>query len=93
MGPGRIREEQVAKRVVWGAGTPRTLRPHWVLHELGLPYETRAIAPRTPGMEDPAFLAAFLGPVFWELAWLSYIPLLMLLGRRRRRLGHSRSND
>ncbi len=47
----------MAKRVVWGAGTPRTLRPHWVLHELGLPYETRAIAPRTPEMEDANFRA------------------------------------
>ena len=25
--------------ILWGAGTTRTMRPHWVLHELGLDYE------------------------------------------------------
>lgn len=45
------------RRIVWGAGTPRTLRPHWILHELDLPYEARAVVPRSAGMEDPEFLA------------------------------------
>jgi glutathione S-transferase len=36
-----------AARIVWGAGTPRTLRAHWMLHELGLPYERRPIGSRT----------------------------------------------
>lgn len=41
--------------VVWGIGTPRTLRVHWMLCELSLPYETRAILPRSEGMREPAF--------------------------------------
>ena len=32
---------------VWGAGTMRTLRPLWVLEELGLPYHLAPIGPRT----------------------------------------------
>ncbi len=35
------------KLIVWGVGTTRTMRVHWLLHELGLPYETRRILPRT----------------------------------------------
>lgn len=30
-----------------GAGTPRTLRVHWMLHELRLDYETRPVGART----------------------------------------------
>lgn len=33
--------------VVWGVGTPRTLRVHWALHELGLPYAVRPIQSRS----------------------------------------------
>ncbi|MEM7411232.1 MAG: glutathione S-transferase family protein [Myxococcota bacterium] len=44
-------------RRLFGIGTSRTIRPHWLLHELGLPYETRAILPRTEGMQDPDLLA------------------------------------
>jgi glutathione S-transferase len=32
---------------VWGVGTTRTFRVHWLLHELGLDYETRRIESRT----------------------------------------------
>src|ERR1700741_1257956 len=32
--------------VLWGVGTPRTIRAHWALNELGLNYRTRAIGPR-----------------------------------------------
>ena len=32
---------------IWGVGTTRTLRVHWMLHELGLPYDTRRIESRT----------------------------------------------
>src|SRR4051794_5040567 len=32
---------------LWGVGTSRTVRPHWAMHELGLPYTTRPIGPRT----------------------------------------------
>ena len=34
-------------RILWGAGTPRCLRAHWMLHELELPYERRPIGSRT----------------------------------------------
>lgn len=43
-------------RRVWGIGSPRTLRVHWMLHELGLDYETRAIVPRSAAMDDPELL-------------------------------------
>ena len=33
--------------ILWGAGTSRTIRAHWALHELGLAYESRPIQPRT----------------------------------------------
>ena len=42
-------------RRVWGIGTPRTMRAHWMLEELSLPYETIEILPRGEGMNDPAF--------------------------------------
>lgn len=32
---------------VWGVGTARTLRVHWALAELNVPYATRPIGPRT----------------------------------------------
>ena len=47
--------------VVWGVGTPRTLRVHWALHELQLPYETRPVQPRTPMMEEADFLSVSPG--------------------------------
>ena len=40
-------------RRLWGIGSPRTLRAHWMLHELGLDYETRAVIPRSAEMDDP----------------------------------------
>ena len=42
-------------RRVWGLGTPRTFRVHWMLAELGLPFETREILPRHPSMHDAEF--------------------------------------
>ena len=44
-------------RTLWGIGTPRTLRPIWTLIELGLAFEHRKIAPRSPGMDNPEFRA------------------------------------
>jgi glutathione S-transferase len=41
--------------ILWGAGTPRTLRVHWALHELGLRYENRAIGPRTGETRTPEY--------------------------------------
>jgi glutathione S-transferase len=36
-----------ANRVLWGVGTSRTLRAHWMLAELDLPYERRPITSRS----------------------------------------------
>ena len=44
-------------RVLWGIGTSRTLRAHWALIELRLPYKTRPLRTRTSDMDDPEFLA------------------------------------
>ena len=44
------------KRVLWGAGTPRTMRPHWALHELSLSYETENIGSRTGETQTAQFL-------------------------------------
>src|SRR5260370_21948653 len=33
--------------VLWGVGTSRTIRAHWALHELDLPYASRPILPRS----------------------------------------------
>ena len=38
---------EARKLTVWGVGTTRTLRVHWLLHELGLSYDTRRIEART----------------------------------------------
>ena len=32
---------------LWGVGTSRTIRAHWAMHELALPYATKPIGPRT----------------------------------------------
>lgn len=32
---------------LWGVGTSRTIRAHWAMHELDLPYTTKPIGPRT----------------------------------------------
>jgi hypothetical protein len=37
----------IGKRVLWGVETARTMRPHWALHELSIPYETRPILSRS----------------------------------------------
>jgi len=41
--------------ILWGAGTPRTMRPCWALHELGLAYEKRPIGPRTGETKTPEY--------------------------------------
>jgi glutathione S-transferase len=38
------------RRRLWGIGTARTLRPHWMLAELGLEYETEEIITRSDAM-------------------------------------------
>src|SRR3990172_13181701 len=42
-------------RIVWGAGTPRTRRAHWMLHELALPYERRPIGSRSGETQTAEF--------------------------------------
>ena len=42
---------------VWGIGTPRTLRAHWILAEFGLPYDCRPITSRSGETTTPDFLA------------------------------------
>jgi glutathione S-transferase len=44
-------------RRLWGIGTARTFRPHWLLAELGLDYETKEIMTRTDTMDAPEFRA------------------------------------
>ena len=39
--------DNLNKLVVWGVGTTRTMRVHWLLHELGISYDTRRIESRT----------------------------------------------
>jgi len=46
---------ETPRLILWGAGTPRTLRAHWVLHELGLEYEKRPIGSRTGETQTPEF--------------------------------------
>ena len=43
-------------RILWGVGTTRTLRAHWMLRELDLPYETRPIGPRSGETRTPEFV-------------------------------------
>ena len=43
---------------VWGGGTARTMRVHWVLHELGITdYDRRLIGSRTGETQTPEYLA------------------------------------
>ena len=42
---------------LWGASTTRTMRPHWALHELGIDYEKRLVAPRSGELQTPEFRA------------------------------------
>jgi glutathione S-transferase len=43
--------------VLWGVGTSRTIRAHWALHELDLPYESRPILPRSGETKTPQYTA------------------------------------
>ncbi len=42
---------------LWGIGTGRTLRPLWLLNELGVEFESRKIITRTDTMDEPEFAA------------------------------------
>ncbi|NDZ17648.1 glutathione S-transferase family protein [Variovorax sp. WS11] len=41
---------------LWGMGTVRNLRVHWMLAEMGLPYTFHAVHPRGGQTQDPEFL-------------------------------------
>lgn len=41
---------------MWGVGTPRTLRVHWALQELGCRYVTQSVLPRSDVASSPAYL-------------------------------------
>ncbi|MCG8690102.1 MAG: glutathione S-transferase family protein [Minwuiales bacterium] len=45
------------KPLVWGIGTTRTVRAHWMLREFGVDYETRPIRSRTGETYTDEFLA------------------------------------
>jgi glutathione S-transferase len=49
--------DQSTRRLLWGVGTPRTMRAHWALHELSLAYQTRRIGSRTGETSAPEFAA------------------------------------
>ena len=49
--------DSAAKLTLWGGGTVRTFRAHWMLHELGLDYEPRLIGSRTGETQSEAFRA------------------------------------
>ena len=40
---------------IWGGATSRTIRPHWMCHELGLDYEPKLIGSRTGATQTEAF--------------------------------------
>ena len=44
------------RRILWGAGTPRTMRAHWILQEVGLEYERRPIGSRTGETQTDEFI-------------------------------------
>ena len=44
-----------AARILWGVGTSRTMRAHWMLAELDLPYERRAITSRSGATLTPEY--------------------------------------
>jgi glutathione S-transferase len=42
---------------LWGVGTSRTIRAHWAMYELDLPYKSIPIGPRTGETKTPEFTA------------------------------------
>ena len=47
--------DAAANRVLWGVGTSRTMRAHWMLAELELPYERRPITSRSGETLTPEY--------------------------------------
>jgi len=52
-----VTSEKQVQRILWGIRTPRTMRPHWALHELSLPYDLRAIETRSMDAQTAEFTA------------------------------------
>lgn len=50
-------DQPASSLTVWGVGTPRTLRVHWALQELGCPYVTRPVLPRSEEAGSSAYRA------------------------------------
>ena len=48
-------QREQPRLTLWGVGTPRTLRAHWILHELGFDYESRPIGSRTGETQTPDY--------------------------------------
>ncbi len=46
---------QTHNLILWGGGTTRTIRPHWVLQELNLKYEKRLVGSRTGETQTAQF--------------------------------------
>lgn len=63
-------DRQVSRGLkLWGVGTARTLRAHWVLHELGLDYEAVKNQSRDGSTQTKEFLAMNPRgkiPLLWE---------------------------
>jgi glutathione S-transferase len=47
--------------IVYGVGSLRTLRVHWTLHELSIPYKIEPIQSRSEQTQTPAYTAIHLG--------------------------------
>ncbi len=48
-------ETENGTRILWGAGSSRTMRAHWMLRELELPYESRPIRSRSGETLTPEY--------------------------------------
>ncbi|MGE3149385.1 MAG: glutathione S-transferase family protein [Pseudorhodoplanes sp.] len=48
--------DRTTRKIIWGVGTPRALRAHWCMCELGLAYECRPIGSRDGGTETAAYV-------------------------------------
>ncbi len=47
----------MSKLVIWGGATARTIRAHWICHELDLDYEAKLIGSRTGATQTEEFRA------------------------------------
>ena len=50
-----VESKEPPNRIVWGAGTSRTMRAHWALHELDLAYASNPIGSRTGETETDEY--------------------------------------